>query len=375
MISFGFYDSINHDRRYNAIQFGSIFDGILRDGIFMSIGTCFRVIPGEDMMVLVGIGRAWFDHTWTYNDAPLPIYIPQSEVLLDRIDAVVLDINQNQESRTNDVIVIKGTPSKTPQRPKMIKNSNKHQYPLAFISVRAGVTSIRAADITSMVGTSDTPYVTGILDTVNIDALLDQWKDQWKEFFEKQTDEMETTNAFWKREWQLWYEAQTNEIQDAYLAWEMEWNAWANRYKVEMNSTADEWKDLWNAWFYSYINQNQQMISEWQQDRDAEFQTWFDSLKAMLEPDVATNLAARIAELESCCEFVKGFIDNLTEDHAIYDELYDNRWTRYDNVIDDDQNNVLDSDSDPIKGRNHNSERILDSDGHPIEGKVVFAIK
>lgn len=375
MISFGFYDSINHDRRYNAIQFGSLFDGILRDGIFMSIGTCFQVIPAEDMMVLVGAGRAWFNHTWTLNDAPLPVYMPQSEVLLDRIDAIVLDINSNQVSRTNDVMVIKGTPSKTPQRPTLINNSTRHQYPLAYISVRAGVTSIRAADITSMVGTSATPYVTGILDTVNIDALLDQWKDQWLEFFENQTLDMGTTNAFWKREWQLWYEAQTNEIQDAYLAWQSEWSLWSSKYKTEMEETAEEWRDLWNAWFYAYINQNQLMIAQWQQDRDAEFREWFDSLKAMLSPDVATNLANRIAELESCCGIVKDFINNLTAEHAIYDILYDNSWSLYDNVVDSDQNDVLDSDSDPINGRNYASEPIFDSDGQTIGGKVIFVTK
>lgn len=375
MVTSGFFNSLNHDRRYDALQFGSIFDGIVRDGIFMSIGTCFQVIPAEEMMVLVGIGRAWFDHTWTLNDAPLPVFLPQSEVLLDRIDAIVIDINNEQERRINDIIVLKGTPSKTPQRPTLIKEKYHNQYPLAYISVRAGVTSIRAADITSMVGTSDSPYVTGILDTVNIDALLDQWKDQWREFFEKQTLDMETTNAFWKREWELWYEAQTNEIQDAYLAWQQEWSLWSSKYKTEMESTAEEWKDLWKAWFYSYTNQNQQMIAEWQQDRDKEFRDWFDSLKAMLEPDVAANLAKRLAELEACCEIVKEFIGNLTSEHAIYDELYDNSWTKYDNVVDSDNVDILDSDSDIINGRNYASEPILDSDGHTIGGKVIFVTK
>lgn len=375
MVTYGFYNSKNHDRRYNAIQFGSIFDGIVRDGIFMSIGTCFRVIPAEEMMVLVGIGRAWFNHTWTLNDAPLPLFIPESEVILNRIDAIVIDVNEEQSVRANSIFVVKGTPSKTPQRPTLINKTNHHQYPLAYISVRAGVTSIRAADITSMVGTSSAPYVTGILDTVNIDALLDQWKDQWQEFFEKQTLDMETTNEFWKREWQLWYEAQTNAIQDAYLAWQMEWSLWSSKYKTEMEDAAEDWKDLWNAWFYTYINQNQQMIAEWQQDRDAEFRTWFDSLQALLEPDVAANLANRILELESCCGIVKDFMTNLTVEHAVYDELYDNSWTRYDNVIDNDQNNVLDSVSDPINGRNFDSQPILDSDGHRIGAKVIFMVK
>lgn len=346
MVTFGFYDSFNHDRLYNAIQFGSMFDGIIRDGIFMSIGTCFRVIPAEGMMVLVGPGRAWFDHTWTLNDAPLPIHLPQSELLLNRIDAIVIDVDQKQESRKNDIIVVKGTPSSNPQRPTLINMATRHQYPLAYISVKANVTEIRAADITSMIGTSASPYVTGILDTVNIDALLDQWRDQWQNFFEGQTSDMKATNAFWKREWELWYEAQTKEIQDAYLAWQLEWSEWSSKYKTMMDDTASEWRSLWNAWFYTYINQNQQHVAEWQQEWDQKIRTWFEGLQIMLDGDVATNLANRIKEMEHCCEVVHEFMDNLTNKHGIYDILYD-----------------------------HNGESIFDSDGNEIGDKIIFVVK
>lgn len=375
MISYGFYDSKKHDRRYNAIQFGSIFDGIVRDGVFMSIGTCFRVTPSEDMMVLVGEGRAWFNHTWILNDALLPLTIPQSEVILDRIDAIVIDVNGNENARKNDIIIIKGTPSKTPKRPTLINDKKHHQYPLAYISVGAGVTSIRAADITSMLGTSATPYVTGILDTVNIDNLIDQWRDQWQRFYENQTDDMLKTNDFWKREWRRWYEAQTNEIQDSYEAWLNEWNLWSSNYKTMMEDTAEEWKALWNAWFYSYINENQQMIAEWQKDRDDEFMTWFNSLQEVLDGDVETKIAKRLLELEECCKVAKKFMNTLITEHAVYDLLLDQSWMDYDNIIDQNTENILDSEEDPLIGRNYSNELILDSDGHPIDCRVIFAVK
>lgn len=195
MVTCGFYNSFNHDRKYDAEPFGSMFDGVIKDGIFMSIGTCFRVIPAENMTVIVGVGKAWFDHSFTKNDAPLPMDIQQSDLLLDRIDAIVIDVNGNREVRNNDIIIIKGTPSKTPQRPILINNARRHQYPLAYISVRAGVTSIRAADITSMVGTSSAPYITGILDTVDIDALVDQWGDQFNEWFDTVKDLLDEDTA------------------------------------------------------------------------------------------------------------------------------------------------------------------------------------
>lgn len=374
MVTYGFYDSINGDRKYNAIQFGSIFDGIVRDGIFMSIGDCFRVRQGEGMMVLVGIGRAWFNHTWTLNDALLPVYIPQSEVILHRIDAVVIDVDATQSSRKNSIIVVKGTPSSNPQRPNMIHTAYRNQYPLAYIYVQAGTTSIRTADISSAVGTSEAPYVTGILETVNIDALLDQWKDQWQAFYEKQTAEIENYNDFWEKEWQKWYEAQTAEIRAAYLAWQSEWTLWSTQYKNMMEETAEEWKSLWNAWFYTYINQNQQAITEWQQNWDNEIRTWFDSLQDLLDDNVAASLSALIIELKNRVDILDNFKANLTGEHAVYDTVMDKGWIDQDNIIDSESEDVLDSVQNVVNGRPESSYPILDSSGNPIISKVIFAV-
>ena len=98
--SFGFYNSFNHDRRYNSIQISMIFDGIISDGIYATVGEAMVVkATSEDNVVVVGPGRGWFDHTWNYNDADLPVNAPISDVLLKRIDALVLDINANENFR------------------------------------------------------------------------------------------------------------------------------------------------------------------------------------------------------------------------------------------------------------------------------------
>lgn len=76
-VTYGFYNSKDGDRRYDAIQMSSIFDGIIRDGILQHVGTAMMVKESEAMIVNVGIGRAWFNHTWTLNDALLPLEVPQ----------------------------------------------------------------------------------------------------------------------------------------------------------------------------------------------------------------------------------------------------------------------------------------------------------
>ena len=59
----GFFNSENGDRKYNAEQMSAIFDGIIADGVFTTIGDHMAVSAGTGMQVLVGTGKAWFDHT------------------------------------------------------------------------------------------------------------------------------------------------------------------------------------------------------------------------------------------------------------------------------------------------------------------------
>ena len=46
-VTFGFYNSKEGDRRYDAIQMSSIFDGIIQDGILQHVGTAMVVKESE----------------------------------------------------------------------------------------------------------------------------------------------------------------------------------------------------------------------------------------------------------------------------------------------------------------------------------------
>lgn len=283
MLTYGFYDSLNHDRKYNATQMSSIFDGIILDGIFMTIGNCLRVTADSDMMIFVGTGRAWFNHTWTLNDSILPLQVPQSELLLDRIDAVVLEVNSDQAVRKNSIKIVKGKPSSKPARPTMVNTVSVHQHPLAFISVKKNVTTIRQADITNMVGTSTTPYVTGPLKTINADALLAQWQDQWLRFFEEQSKDMEDTNNFWKQQWATWFKAQTTQIQNSYLNWEKQWNDWYAKQTQDMTQTNEYWKNLWKNWFYDYVNNSTKELAYWKKLVTDDWQDFYNTQRTDMD--------------------------------------------------------------------------------------------
>lgn len=194
-VTYGFYDSLSGDRRYNAMQFSSLIDSIIRDGVFAFIGERFAVMYGTGLHVQVGTGRAWFDHTWTYNDYIIVLDVTTPHVLLDRIDTVVLETNSEQATRANSIKVIAGTPSASPVPPTLTHTSTINQYPLADLFVEANATSFVPANITNRVGTSDCPFVTGVLQILDIDFIFAQWEDNFDTWFTFLQNELDANQA------------------------------------------------------------------------------------------------------------------------------------------------------------------------------------
>lgn len=271
-VTSGFFNSLNGDRRYNAEQMSAIFDGVINDGVFANIGTAFTVNADSEFTVNVGIGRAWFNSIWVYNDAILPVTFDIPEVLLNRIDAVVIEIDKSDGVRAGSIKIVKGTPSSDPQRPTLTRNDYINQYPLAYVLVETGVTAITQGKITSMIGTSSCPYITGILQVQNIDNIVAQWGAQWVE----------------------WYAAKT---------------ALGDEEMAEMLSQ-------WHQWYSNTTEANELQIAQWTTQMKTDFLAWFDEIQAILEPDVAAALAGRITKVES-------HFDTLAKYRCVYTEIED----------------------------------------------------
>ena len=271
-VSSGFFNSLNGDRKYNATQMSAIFDGLIIDGVFASIGTAFAVKAAGGLTVNVGIGKAWFDHTWTVNDSILPMTAPEAEVLLDRIDAVVLEVNGMESVRENTIKFVKGNPSSAPSRPTLTNEGNVHQYPLCYIYRKYGTAVINQADITPMVGTESTPFVTGILQTISLDELLGKWQDELDRF----TD------------------ARSQEVDDWIAQEESDFTAWFNKMKA-------------------YLQQEQTVLDQWIASEQADFLAWYNQMKDQLSGDVAGNLQLEIDKEEVKRILLVGFEDGTKE--------------------------------------------------------------
>lgn len=285
----GFFNSVDHDRLYDATDISRLFDGLIRDGIFASIGDCLVVKQSNQMNVTVGTGRAWFNHTWSYNDALYPVTIPPSEILMDRIDAVVLEINSVESVRANSIKLIKGTPSSTPTKPALTNTKEVHQYPLAYVTVGKEVTSIRQADIENCVGTSACPFVTGILEVISIEQLIPQWKDILNRFVEENTANFNTWMNGEKQDYQAWLTAAKKEITD-----------WQATSKSDYQKWYDSIKNGYDQWFATIkaaYDANWSTFQQWEKASQTEFDKWFENIKNKLEGDLGAKLTLEAEKL------------------------------------------------------------------------------
>lgn len=189
--TYGFYNSKNKDRRYNADQMSQLFDGILNDGVFNKVGELMMVVPGTGLQVLVKSGRAWFNSTWSYNDAAYPLNLSTPDVTVPRIDAVVLEVDHTETVRRNRLLVVKGIASSNPEKPTLTNTDLIHQHPLAYVKLQPGAQSISAGDIEIMVGKDECPFVTGILETASLEDLYEDWDNQFTTWFEDIQSQLE----------------------------------------------------------------------------------------------------------------------------------------------------------------------------------------
>lgn len=189
-IKSGFFNSLNHDRMYDADDMNAIFDGIITDGVFGNIGNRFIVTPGSGMTINIGTGKARLHQIFVENDANLVLQVSQSDVLLNRIDVVVIRVDKTISGRRGDITILKGTPSQNPIAPTLSTDGQIWEMPIAYINVNANASKIRSSDIQYLVGRNSTPLITAPMQTINVDPYVRNMENQFKDWFAEMKEKL-----------------------------------------------------------------------------------------------------------------------------------------------------------------------------------------
>lgn len=186
-VTYGFFNSIDGDRKYDADQMSEYFDGLITNGVYENVGGALQVkaVSGGGMTVQVQTGRGIIDCKWLNNSAALTLEITSAHVTLNRYTAVVmrLDIvNRLMEITTKD-----GTNASSPTKPAMQNDSTMVELCLAYIYVAAGATSISQADIEDTRPSSLCGWVTGLIEQVDTSTLFLQWQTAYENYYNEMT--------------------------------------------------------------------------------------------------------------------------------------------------------------------------------------------
>ena len=153
-ITYGFFNSLNHDRRYDAGQISEYFDGLISDGVYESIGEALQVQAATGMNVNIQTGRAIIDCRWIKNDAVITMPITASHVTLARYTAIMVRLDYS--ARNISFIAVDGIPATSPAKP-------------------------------APTNTSTVKWVTGLIKQVDTSQLFAQYADACQQFYDDMT--------------------------------------------------------------------------------------------------------------------------------------------------------------------------------------------
>ena len=194
MVTYGFFNSVNGDRKYDADQMSQYFKGLIGNGVFESVGSALAVSAGSGMNVEVASGRGVIECKWINNDATIEVPITGSHATLPRYTAVVMRLDKiNREMK---ITTIDGTPAITPVKPSLSNTDTMKDLCLAWVLVPAGSSSISGSNIEDARSTSACGWVTGLVTQLDVSNLYTQWVDLFNAYYE----DMNTSFDAWFRD-------------------------------------------------------------------------------------------------------------------------------------------------------------------------------
>lgn len=207
----GFYNAMNvggeYDRKYNADDYKNVFAAFIKDGVRRSGDDDFKV-SASGLAITVGPGYAVCGGRWVRMDTNYALNTVSPPVgNTSRIDAVVLRVNANENTRAASLVYRVGTPDASPQAPAKDTSTNITELILAHVRVAPGATRVTVTDtrpnanlcgwITTPVGYDD--YFT------SLDSRFENW-------FQDTKDTLASVTLFKQYKWRTVLNGQASSV-------------------------------------------------------------------------------------------------------------------------------------------------------------------
>lgn len=282
---------------YEANALGA-WCGTRTRGVFSADGH-YSVRANGGMSVLVSPGLAWLkaDIFWgviAYEVDPKVLQVDRADGSLSRIDAVCIRLDKNQN--VGKLFIKKGV--YTPQPPTIvlpIRNLDYDEIYVATILVRAGATSILSSDITDQ-----------------------RMNENYCGIMRDGVTGIPTQSLY--ESWESWFDnirSDTNAAFDAYKQMALEIYQQHEQKIIEYTQNAVTAYD-------AYIDR----MTKYETTAKSDFENWFDSIKEILDENMAGNIQNQIEILKDRIPSVNIADVVLSQSIELYPmcALYESEW-------------------------------------------------
>ena len=183
-VRYGYFNSVNGDRKYNAEDMTMYFKGLVSDGVYQTIGDMLVVRAGNGLTVTVGTGRALVNMHWLENTSLLTLDLGTASVSADIQKLIVLRSDLSDSAR-NVTITIKDVVNGVIPTPT--NNDTVKELYLALVLIKKNATTISQSNIRDYRGTGYCPWVSGLVKQVDVSNL----NEQFRKYYDEQTAELE----------------------------------------------------------------------------------------------------------------------------------------------------------------------------------------
>ena len=175
------------DRAVGSDVLRNVLSNYYTNGVF-GIGNtnCFKVVASTDggMGLSIQSGSCLINGATAYCKEETRITLANSEAL-SRFDAIVLRLDDNKAHRDIRIEVLKGTAQSQPVKPMPTREGAVYDLVLAYIFVKANVSTITNADITDTRIDKNLCGFVNAINNLNVDSLHTQHKAMFNAWFDE----------------------------------------------------------------------------------------------------------------------------------------------------------------------------------------------
>lgn len=195
----GFFNALYtngaYDRTYNANDYCDNLAVVISNGVLRGVGDDLKV-TANGMVVTVGVGRAWINGHYYYNDTAYSFAAVSAPAGGTRYDRVFLRLDKSLNVRSVSLVYQQGTASNSPTKPAPVREGNIYDIVLADIYVGTNATSVAVTDTRGNADLCGWVYSTSGDNSffASLDAAFDEW-------FANKKDTLASVTLFKRYNW------------------------------------------------------------------------------------------------------------------------------------------------------------------------------